>query len=695
MSLLQRARAESRGLAVLAVLLAVPVIGAAATSPAPVGFPETNGERVLWRPAGPLLVITTSGRAGSTSRAATDAELDGGALALAAGDTLGAWAARSEDSSGPAVALREYARACAARGLNARADSLLASPRLAASCWAWDALRLRSELAIVAGDTIRADSLLASAPTANWPGADRAAWLLRRARVAALRADARGAEELARQIVRAYPALGAAGPALALLDSLATARGDSIALADERAGAEVDFFRGARGSAARRLRHARPREAEPERWKLALRLAEVLRASRMPKGALAAADTALALAPAGEARVRADLERTRALRDAGETDAALVAFARIGRSSTATSLRETAWWEYAREAEDESRWPQALEGLQHVARSGGRRADDARVRAGLVQFAHGRPDSARYWWRASTSEDAKFWLGVSLRATNRAAGDSLLAELATLPGYAYYRAAARETLGISGWRHAVVAYEWDPEFTPWLSAWGIPDEELRELGAKLAASRPTPAEWLAAAATAFRLGRTAQGTRWAESATVAAAPSPDESHTWAIVAWAYPPAFEAEVVAAESLGIDRTLLWALIRQESRFDPRARSRSDALGLTQLKVSTAGDAAGWLREPKPREETLFAPDTSVRLGARYLARMLERFGGVTSVALAAYNAGPGTIRDDWRALLERGGEALYAEFASNADSQDYVKRILGFRQAYREMRPTLAP
>jgi len=57
----------------------------------------------------------------------------------------------------------------------------------------------------------------------------------------------------------------------------------------------------------------------------------------------------------------------------------------------------------------------------------------------------------------------------------------------------------------------------------------------------------------------------------------------------------------------------------------------------------------------------------------------------------VALAAYNAGPGSIRADWRALIARGGEALYCELASNADSQDYARRIAGFRQAYRELAP----
>jgi soluble lytic murein transglycosylase len=160
---------------------------------------------------------------------------------------------------------------------------------------------------------------------------------------------------------------------------------------------------------------------------------------------------------------------------------------------------------------------------------------------------------------------------------------------------------------------------------------------------------------------------------------------------WALIAWAYPPAFEALVraEARDSLGLDPALLWGLVRQESRFDPRARSRSDALGLTQLKVATAGDVAGWLREPPPDAAMLLEPARSLRYGARYLRHLLQRFDGQLPVALAAYNAGPGTIRRDWRGLLAQGGAALFCEFASNADSQDYARRILGFASAYREL------
>ncbi len=222
-----------------------------------------------------------------------------------------------------------------------------------------------------------------------------------------------------------------------------------------------------------------------------------------------------------------------------------------------------------------------------------------------------------------------------------------------------------------------------------LARWAESDPRLLPPSA-----RPDPLELLLGARVSYALGATATGTRLAERA-VRDAGAMGSAVAWSCVPWAYPPAFEREVVAAESLGVERALLWALMRQESRFDPRARSRSDALGLTQLKRATAGDVAKRFHDPAPSESTLFTPAVSIRYGATYLAQWIHRFDGCVPVALAAYNAGPGAVREDWRELIARGGEALYCELASNADSQDYVRRIVGMRQAYRDLAPAVSP
>jgi soluble lytic murein transglycosylase-like protein len=117
--------------------------------------------------------------------------------------------------------------------------------------------------------------------------------------------------------------------------------------------------------------------------------------------------------------------------------------------------------------------------------------------------------------------------------------------------------------------------------------------------------------------------------------------------------------------AAQRHGVDPALLKALIRQESNFNPSARSPAGASGLTQLMPATASS----LGVTDPTD-----PAQAVEGGAKYLRQQLDRFGGDESLALAAYNAGPGAVQ-------RHGGIPPYAE------TQGYVQRVLGYAREYR--------
>ncbi len=88
---------------------------------------------------------------------------------------------------------------------------------------------------------------------------------------------------------------------------------------------------------------------------------------------------------------------------------------------------------------------------------------------------------------------------------------------------------------------------------------------------------------------------------------------------------------------AQEEGVDESLFLALIYQESRFNPCAKSSAGATGLTQLMPGTA---AGLGVDENNIEDNL-------RGGARYLKQQLRKFDGDTNLALAAYNAGPGAV------------------------------------------------
>ena len=109
----------------------------------------------------------------------------------------------------------------------------------------------------------------------------------------------------------------------------------------------------------------------------------------------------------------------------------------------------------------------------------------------------------------------------------------------------------------------------------------------------------------------------------------------------------------ATTVLAESTraGVDPLLVVALIHVESSFKPRARSRSGAFGLMQVRVPTLCEQ---LKRPKARRADALDPHTNVQAGVRYFRRLLDTFG-TTDLALMAYNAGPGRIQR----LLAGGG------------------------------------
>jgi Rod binding domain-containing protein len=118
--------------------------------------------------------------------------------------------------------------------------------------------------------------------------------------------------------------------------------------------------------------------------------------------------------------------------------------------------------------------------------------------------------------------------------------------------------------------------------------------------------------------------------------------------------------FQLEIeTAAHGNGLDPALILSVVMEESGGDPAARSDKGALGLMQLMPETA-------RELGVEDRSDAAQN--LQGGARYLADLLKKFAGKLDVALAAYNAGPGTV------------DRLGGKIPDFPETRRYVRRVL---------------
>ena len=136
--------------------------------------------------------------------------------------------------------------------------------------------------------------------------------------------------------------------------------------------------------------------------------------------------------------------------------------------------------------------------------------------------------------------------------------------------------------------------------------------------------------------------------------------------------------------AATRTGIDPYLLLALTRQESLFNPEARSVSDARGLMQLLPGTARTVAIENGMP-PDDLNLNDPALNVELGTDYLKKLFAMFGSNEFKAVAAYNGGEHAVQR-WNARFT-GDDDEWVENIDFHETRDYVKKVLGGRREYR--------
>jgi len=170
---------------------------------------------------------------------------------------------------------------------------------------------------------------------------------------------------------------------------------------------------------------------------------------------------------------------------------------------------------------------------------------------------------------------------------------------------------------------------------------------------------------------------------------LAKAPPPSGEQPWRL---AWPLAFREPVErAVAGKGPDLPpLVYAIMREESGFQPSAISPVGARGLLQLMPTTGAHLARLAGIEGFTAEALFTPETNLRLGAVYLDELVRRFGGRLSAAIASYNAGPEAV-SRWLEARADLADDEWVEEISYEQTRGYVKRVLRSLHIYRALYP----
>jgi soluble lytic murein transglycosylase len=385
-----------------------------------------------------------------------------------------------------------------------------------------------------------------------------------------------------------------------------------------------------------------------------------------------------------------------------------LAWLRIGRSAEASAtwsaLRQRypdspwngrALFTQGRLAEARGQWGHAdglyLQVIDRYPQSP--RADEARWRRAWMRLQRGLGAEAdALFLRYATSSPGSPRAAAHLYWASRTAGQAqrspgpLLRQVAERYPLTFYGQRARARLALppvaqvpSRERRDLDPNRFHPAYEE-LAALGFDAEAREEIASQLTDDAPAAVRDAAAELYA-RAGETAKSIS-------AIQPLVDEAlyggreldgTLWRL---AYPRAFWPLVAReADRSGVDPLLVLAVIREESRFDPRAVSPAEAVGLMQLLPATAQGVLGRRTAPA----ALTDPAVNIRAGTAYLAGLLRRFQGTVPLAVGAYNAGPGALRR--HAALARSDVDRFVEELPYAETRAYVQRVMQTYGIYR--------
>jgi soluble lytic murein transglycosylase len=145
------------------------------------------------------------------------------------------------------------------------------------------------------------------------------------------------------------------------------------------------------------------------------------------------------------------------------------------------------------------------------------------------------------------------------------------------------------------------------------------------------------------------------------------------------------PYREKVMIHAAAKQLDPSIIYGVMRRESLFDPKARSRVGALGLMQLMPATARSVAKGLGLKKPRQADILKVENNINFGTQYFRTVLNRFDNNVSLAAAAYNAGPSRVKR-WLPSAKTMPADLWVEIVPFKETRNYVQAVLAYATVF---------
>lgn len=154
----------------------------------------------------------------------------------------------------------------------------------------------------------------------------------------------------------------------------------------------------------------------------------------------------------------------------------------------------------------------------------------------------------------------------------------------------------------------------------------------------------------------------------------------------AVIKRIYPVKYKEFVLKyAYEYGIDPYLVFAVIKAESSFNPKAKSEKNAMGLMQITKQTAMWGAEIIGIEGFSQQDLYDPETNIRIGCWYIKQLMNEFPNRIDLVLAAYNGGSGNVTE-WLKNVDYSKTGQELDVIPFRETEMFVKKVKNYYQVY---------